>query len=329
MPANVRKKAPRVPDALPQPTEVYDTYWRFAAERHAMYESRLRSTQPPWTDDPILQRFRFTNAYRAADRVSQFLIREVQYGSHRSQETRELFYRTLLFKLFNKIETWEGLEKACGRIEARSADFSSLDAALERMQLSGPIYSAAYIMPSPKMGFARKHSNHLALLARMMDDHIPDRVRQSRSLAEIFTLLLAYPGVGRFLAFQYTIDLNYSGMLDFGEDNFVIAGPGALDGISKCFSSTAGWSPERIIMWVTERQDLEFAKRGIAFSGLSGRPLQPIDCQNLFCEISKYARAAHPLIAGVSGRTRIKQSFRASPRPLSKPFYPPRWGINT
>lgn len=293
-----------------------------------MYERRLRSSPPPWTEDGILRRFRFTNTYRASDRVSQFLIKEVQYAPERSQDTREIFFRTILFKIFNKIETWEKLEKHVGRIEGRFPDYDRMDDVLERMRQASPIYSAAYIMPSPRMGLERKHSNHLALLRKMMADNLPDRVRQAQSLSHVYELLLSYPGVGRFLAFQYAIDLNYSVMLDFDEADFVVAGPGALDGISKCFSSTAGWTPERIIMWVTERQDREFAARGIEFGGLMGRPLKPIDCQNLFCEISKYARMAHPSVTGVSGRTRIKQSYKYSTRPLPAPFFPPRWGIN-
>lgn len=326
---SVARSAPkRSATNAPEPTEVFDTYWRFAAERQATYERRLRSTRPPWTDDAILRRYRFTNAFRASDRVSQFLIKDVQYAPDRSQETRELFFRTMLFKIFNKIETWEWLERHCGELNARRPDYDRLDAALERMRQGGPIYSAAYIMPSPKMGRERKHSNHLMLLRKMMADNLPERIRQAQSLSHVYELLLSYPGVGRFLAFQYTIDLNYSAMLDFDEDAFVVAGPGALDGISKCFSSTAGWSPERIIMWVTERQDREFADRGISFSGLWGRRLKPIDCQNLFCEISKYARVAHPNVGGVTGRTRIKQGFRLSPRPLPTPFFPPRWRIN-
>ena len=59
-------------------TDVFNTYWRFAAERQSVFFRRVCGALPPWTSDPILLRFRFTNAYRAADRVSQFLIRQVQ-----------------------------------------------------------------------------------------------------------------------------------------------------------------------------------------------------------------------------------------------------------
>ena len=88
-------------------TEVFNTYWRFAAERQAIFFRRLAKESAPWTTDPVMQQFKFTNAYRAADRVSQFLIREVIYRG--TQEIEEIFFRTILFKLFNKIETWQVL----------------------------------------------------------------------------------------------------------------------------------------------------------------------------------------------------------------------------
>ena len=129
------------------------------------------------------------------------------------------------------------------------------------------------------------------------------------------------------MAFQYAIDLNYSNLLDFDEADFVVAGPGALDGIAKCFEDAEDAEPEEVIYEMTARQDGEFSKRDLAFSGLFGRRLMPIDCQNLFCEISKYARVAHPDIAGVSDRTRIKQGYRQAPSALPRPSFPPRWGL--
>ena len=47
-----------------------------------------------------------------------------------------------------------------------------------------------------------------------------------------------------------------------------------------------------------------------------GRQLQLIDCQNSFCEVSKYARVKHPDITGVNDRNRIKQVYRPSDKPI-------------
>lgn len=310
------------------PTSVYDSYWKFAAERLNMYQRRLAGESGPWTDDPILQRFRFTNSYRAADRVSQYLIAEVQYGAGRSQAPSELFFRTLLFKLFNKLETWQRLERKLGRLAWQSADFDAisrvLTAAIDRGER---IYSAAYIMPAPAYGFERKHDNHLALLREMMSDGLPARVQKAKSLQEVYELIKSYRGLGPFLAFQYAIDLNYSSLLEFEERDFVVAGPGALDGIAKCFEGVDRHRAEDLIYHVADVQDAEFKRRGLEFGGLFGRQLMPIDCQNLFCEISKYARVAHPTITGPANRTRIKQGYEAKRIALPVPTFPPRWGL--
>lgn len=314
----------------PIPTEVYDTYWHFAAERMSVYYKRLTDATGPWTDDPILRTYRFTNTYRAADRVSQYLIREVQYREDRSQAPAEVFFRTILFKLFNKIETWELIEHSLGTVSWQATDLNAISRVLGAASSQGArIYNAAYIMPSPGFGFDRKHDNHLALLAKMMEDNLPGKLTCAASLSNAYRLLIAYPGLGSFLAFQYAIDLNYSSLLDFDEAEFVVAGPGALDGISKCFVDTAGSTAEDIIHLMVDRQQREFRRLGLTFDGLFGRPLQPIDCQNIFCEISKYARVAHPNVAGVSGRTRIKQRYRFQRQSVPQPFFPPKWGLQS
>jgi len=310
-------------------TIAYETYWRFAAERLAIFYRRRRDPVGPWTTDPILRAYRFTNVFRAADRVSQYLIREIQYRGDRSQEPREVFFRTILFKIFNKIETWEALEYAHGPLSWRTVDLDAVDRTLSRLRAGGQrIYSAAYIMPAPPFGRAGKHSNHLALIARMMADRLPDQLQQAPDLSAVYERILDYPGLGRFLSFQYAIDLNYSILLDFEEADFVVAGPGALDGISKCFSATSKRLPEQVIRWVTDRQEIEFTQRGLDFNGLFGRPLQPIDCQNLFCEVSKYTRISHPEIRGIANRQRIKQVYRRNDRDLPVLSFPPRWKLD-
>jgi hypothetical protein len=35
-----------------------------------VYQAHLRGDPPPWTSDPIVASHRFTNCYRASDRVS-------------------------------------------------------------------------------------------------------------------------------------------------------------------------------------------------------------------------------------------------------------------
>lgn len=320
-----RRSGPSRPSL--RPTVVFDTYWRFAAERQAMLFRRLSGSPPPWTEDQTLQRFRFTNAYRASDRTSQYLIRRVIYEG--SQAHREIVFRTILFRLFNLPSTWEALSARLGTIAADDFEPDRFGRVLlEHSARGATLYSAAYVIPPvPQMGAGRKHEQHLKLVRSMLDDRVDEKLGDARSLEAVFDLLTGYPSLGRFLAFQLAIDLNYGPHLAFSEMDFVAAGPGAREGIAKCFDRRDGWSDEDIIRWVAERQEVEFAERGVVFPTLWGRPLQLIDCQNLFCEIAKYARVAHPEFTAVNGRHRMKRTF--APGPASEqPWYPPKWGIN-
>lgn len=314
--------------SLPAPTVVFDSFWRFAAERQKVFLSRLAGAPPPFTEDAVLREFKFTNAYRASDRTSQYLIRRVIYDAERPWSAT--FSRIVLFKLFNRLETWEYLQSQLGdELEDPAGCLGALEHALTSAKRAGhTLYSAAYIMPSATtFGSAHKHVNHIRLLGEMVNDHAHLRIAEAGSMKAVFEVLTAYPSIGGFLGYQLATDLNYSHHLSFGEDEFVSAGPGALDGVAKCFDDLGDLSAEDIITWTYDTQEEQFAARGVCFDDLWGRPLQLIDCQNLFCEISKYSRAAYPQVKGNSRRNRIKQRFTPRADGLTA-WYPPKWGLN-
>lgn len=307
-------------------TAVFDTYWRFAAERQEIFFKRIHHASGPWTDDPILKEFKFTNTFRAADRVSQYLIRNVIYKGDQAFE--EVFFRTILFKFFNRIGTWELIERELGEISYADFSIKSYDRVLSSAMAKGlRVYSAAYIMPTG--GQRRpKHQMHLDLLKRMMDEELPAQIESAKTMGQGFDLLIGYPTIGNFLAYQFITDLNYSANLSFSEMEFTMPGPGAMDGIRKCFSDLGGLSEPEIIKLMAERQHFEFDRLGLKFKDLWGRPLQLIDCQNIFCEVDKYSRVAHPEFAGKTGRTRIKQRFNPD-LSMVEYWFPPKWGLNT
>lgn len=314
------------PSRILKATPVFDTYWRFAARRQQLFLRRLAGSSPPWTDDPVLRVYRFTNAYRAADRVSQYLIRHVLYDA--DQSPSEVFFRAVLFKMFNRIDTWEALSTALGSLTRAAFEPDRYARVLDDLLARDlKVYSAAYIVPCPRLGHERKHGNHLHLLHRMLRDEAPQRIADARSLETVYTILKGYPSIGPFLAFQFAIDLNYSSLLDFSEMDFVVAGPGARDGIRRCFADTSGLNDEDLIRAVSDLREDEFARLGLEFPDLWGRPLQLVDLQNLFCEVDKYARVVHPASPGASTRTRIKRKYWPSDSPLPQ-WYPPKWRLD-
>lgn len=306
-------------------TPVFDSYWKFAAERQAVFMRRLRNEPPPWTRDRVLRAYRFTNVYRASDRVTQYLMRHVLYEGVQTEE--EIFFRAILFRIFNRIETWQALVREVGEPTWKDFQVEMFVRALDKIKATdGTLYSGAYIMPCPPFGSRSKHGNHLHLLEEMVRSRAASRVARARSLSEVFLILRGYPSIGNFLAYQFAIDLNYSNLINFSEMDFVVPGPGARDGIRKCIADGAGLDEADVICAVTELADSEFARLSLGFETLWGRRLQLVDSQNLFCEIDKYARIAHPEVKARSGRTRIKQRFKSRPDSLPQ-WYPPKWGI--
>ena len=198
---------PVVRRSQPRPSKLYPVFWRFAAERQRIYLRRVAGEPAPWTRDPVLAAYRFTNPFRASDRVSQYLIRLAHADRLASYHT--LLLRTLLFKIFNRIDTWEHIVQHLGPPVAFRFDYATCDELLgARIRAGTPIYSAAYIMPSGGRRGVPKHSMHLRLIRDMVTYRLPQRLAQARSLEDVYTLLLGWRTLGPFLAFQYAIDLN-------------------------------------------------------------------------------------------------------------------------
>ena len=158
-------------------TKVYDTYWKFACERQNIFMRKLMGEKDNLTEDIILREYKFTNTYRASDRVSQYLIKNVIYQRGYTEE--DTIFRILLFKIFNKIETWEKLENIFGRLNYENFDVDQYGKVLNIFFEQGEkLYSGAYIMASGKsaFGYERKFMNHLMLIDYMMKIILPKKL---------------------------------------------------------------------------------------------------------------------------------------------------------
>lgn len=313
----------------PKKGKLFDTYWEFAFERQEIFFNRINNNHHPWTENKILNDYKFTNVYRLTDRVSQYLISNIISDfDDNVDEVNNQFFKIILFKIFNKIETWEYLSQKLGKINLNDFDFDFYDKLLsDSLKSKKSIYSAAYIMASGQsfFGFERKHQNHLKLIEKMISEDVPRKLKVSLSMREGYEILLSYHSIGEFLAYQFITDINYSNLTNYSEMEFVKAGPGAKDGISKCFENLGEYSFEDVICYMSDVQESEFERLGLNFRTLWGRPLQLIDCQNIFCEVDKYTRVAYPEISGSSNRKKIKQKFSFTEKEQIDYKLPKKW----
>jgi 5-hmdU DNA kinase-like protein len=311
-------------------TIVFDAYWKFAAERQRVYEKRVRGEPQPWTDDHILQQYKFTNPFRAADRVSQYLINEVIYNPDASRDPEEVVFRILLFKLFNHIPAWKILTDKFGMPTWKGFNQHAYVAELNNAKAKDiKLFGGAYIQNQKyAIHLPTKHERYLALLDHMMRTNVTRKLQAAPTYFDAFKVLRSYPLHGRFIAMQHLTDLNYSEVIDFDEDDFIVPGPGALAGIQKCWGILPpSVTPSQIIQMCVSDQDVFLSWVGEPPVRLLGkRRLHAIDCQNLYCETDKYARVSHPTFNIPGGKTQIKQKLKPA-GPLPPQLFPPKWGL--
>ena len=156
-------------------------------------------------------------------------------------------------------------------------------------------------------------------------DKMQNKIVRCKTMEEAFNIIKSYPLIGNFMAYQLVTDINYSEVVNWKEDEFTVAGPGSLRGIKKCFIDKGKMSNEDIIKYMYEHQDEEFNRLGFDFKRIGNRPLQLIDCQNIFCELDKYCRQALPELK--SNRTKIKKRYIQKGEKINY-IYPPKWDIN-
>ncbi len=270
-----------------------------------IFWNRLNKQTYPRSTDPILSNYKFTNAYRVLDRESQYLIKHIINPFQGKPE--DLILQVILYKIFNKYQTREQLLWKLGAYPTiETFDVQTISHILSNIQQLQPIFNNAYMMTwsSSKYNTPSKHETRLTIIQKEFIPLIPD-ILKAKSLEELNKILRQITFFGPFIAMQYAIDLNYTPIRKFDENQFIIAGIGARRGINKCFDQFDSY--EQAIYWTQENFVRQYQSYGLQPKLLPGRLLTLIDIQWGFCETDKYLRAIAPNIW--KKPMRIKQSY--------------------
>lgn len=259
-------------------SENLDKYAAFVRARHQVWLRRSLRIDPPWTDDPIVATRKFTNVFRILDRGSQYL-----YQIMRDEDYHTALFRAFLYRYTNRPEPWVAFEEAWGYLPTHqdAVDGTLLATWMEfRHKDNMPIFGNAYKMFS---GLENKGTDRLTWVVNLARDWItPDFAEEfcaaedQKSRAEI---LQRIPRCAGFMSMQILTDMAY--YAGYSENEFVIAGPGAIAG-SKAIDTRV--HPDAMIRGLTEF----WADQGDV--NLYGRVPSLMDVQNTCCEYSKYVK---------------------------------------
>lgn len=281
-----------------QIAEIENPFERFVAfiqEREQIRLRRLVGDDWPWTEDPILQTYRFTNINRENDKVSKHYQKSIRA---RYQNSALIIPGTVLYRWFNRIETCDALFNQADLLDNKSAferyiddkDPGILLRVLEKM--SPPYITGAYIITG-RAGLP-KHIGVVDYFHQWCTHHEWNLVwfhRQSGpgSLADLFRWLDS-PGLGSFMTAQLVADLKY---LDYMRDasdwwTWASSGPGSKRGLN-VLNSRAMDAPWTEREWLVQLHLLQESINPILKnSGIE--PLHAQDLQNCLCEMSKYEK---------------------------------------
>lgn len=288
------------------PNDNFNWLFYWCCERMNIFWKKYNGEQNPWTEDEILNTYKFTNVYRVLDRVSQYLVNHVIY-TEKQYTPEDMFFRILLFRHLNKIETWQYLEQH-GDVCFDTAD-GIVDALTDRLSAGHKIYNGCFMITSrfyqnDKFAWLRGYPKHEAYM-RIWNREIfqSGRIYDFLESSTFEQLLNNFKAVGGgsvgiysdFTAQQHVLDMNYSPLFNFSENDFVVLGPGSKRGVIWTFGAGAEKHGIDILKWVQEHFE-EYMQRFCNDTGMVWNPLpwEPVptltNLQNCFCELGKYAR---------------------------------------
>lgn len=240
-------------------------FFAFARERHATY-LRRRAGVTPWTSDPILQAWRFTNVFRELDAVTVWFRENVRDPLHNKPE---VLLATVLFRWFNRVTTGEAIfkQKALGfggeqpgetawdallRLPDLGEGIGAVQAAILQYSSPGPYVTGAYIVKTPD-GMDKVEGVLWCVEQFMLQQHAVDdfpvggwrgtgeellKMRGQTGLQNVWSWLRRFPYMGDFMAYEVVTDLRHTALLDQAPDIMTWAnpGPGAARGLGRVFA---------------------------------------------------------------------------------------------
>jgi hypothetical protein len=308
----------------------YRFFIHWVSERMDIFHLKNSGEPAPWTNDPILKNYKFTNVYRILDRVSQHLITKVIYPDRNRENSKkysaeEMLKRVMVFKHFNKCETWDALISHFGDIDKNVSIQEIIEYCSWMKSKNVSLYSNAYMMCSlplkGKVGYEdlwetkEKHRRHLSVLDReVLSGENIERIIAAKDLKTVCEILSGVTGMGKFLAFQYAQDLSYCPQFEFKIEDYCEIGPGTERGIERCFEVKSKDDYQKVILQVRDNLRKDVKDEGYSFKELEDYEYTVADICNCFCEVDKYLRGYGVQSVSHSGKeiagNRIKQGYK-------------------
>ena len=277
-----------------------DRYCYWQTERESIRikkESAVLS--PPWTDDPILQEFKFCQVFREDDRTTRWFRTHIREPMRNEED---VLMATIIFRWFNLIETGRTL------IDHDLLRKWNRKKAIYEITKQPKWITGAYIIKTPngmdKVTGVAECVSHIWKARESILSRLHENLAKGESSLEATWLILRdYPYMGPFMAYEVVTDLRHTYLLENANDimTWANAGPGAMRGLNRLTGRPLDYS-RKSHPWCEEMQDLfKQVKKVLAPSIIfrNGANYEMREIEGGLCEFDKYSR-----IHKGEGRTR-------------------------
>lgn len=310
---------------------------QFIIDRYGIYYAKdVLKLPAPWTKNPILSTYKFTNIFRENDRVSKALIKNVSKNKGLSLEDKVA--NTFLFRSWNNPYTFTDFggpwsaEDIYNGLKLKET-VRPLYKAIIDVDPDRKWFSVAYNQGSTKSMWkypdGKTHANNdkgaesdiplriFHIGPWLKKNNVYERVINAQSQKEVYDIIQELPSFAYFLSYQVFVDLTYIKDFPFSENEFTIAGPGCKRGLSYVFEDTDGMTPEECLFWLRDNMNEMF--NGLSYGdclpegyewnpeqlfkdrAVYDRYINVMSLENCFCELSKYMRTYNK-----TGRPKVK-----------------------
>ena len=270
-----------------------DLYFYWIHERETIrINKEVLQHEPPWTNDPILQKFKFCQVFREEDRTTRWFKRHIR---NVWRDEPEVLMATVIFRWFNFIETGRTLIRHNLHIEWDRKK------AIEEITKQDQWITGAYIIKTPNR--MDKVTGVSECISHMWNDKekLVDKILESKSLEKAWEILRDYPYMGPFMAYEVVTDLRHTYLLREATDilTWANAGPGAMRGLNRLAGRDLDFS-RRTHPWNDEMRELwELSRERLNPNLISLDRFEMREIEGGLCEFDKYSR-----ILNEEGRTR-------------------------
>jgi hypothetical protein len=268
-----------------------DALRHWVREREAVRVRKDSGVPAPWTDDPIIAKYRFCNVRREDDRVTVWIRKNIRepFADH-----PHLWFMLAIARWINWTPT---LAELIGSIDPGHAWPSDpgftldhvADVLYRREARGEKVFTGAYTINAP----AEKGRSKIDYVARRVLgqpwadwEKIGTRLGNSPTLRDAHAALMRYQGWGQFMAYQVVVDWRFTRYLRNAPDTatWAAAGPGTIRGLNRI----AGRKTDKALeQWQALH---EMRSLYATIQEETGVAMDFSDVPNILCETDKYCR---------------------------------------